>query len=282
MNAGTDSGYFWPAAVLMIVVASWVLYRYVAPKGWKEWQGAGLVQAFIIALYAEMYGFPLTLYVLTGAFGLDIPIIHMKGHLWSTLLGYGTVGNVIEMIVGYAFVFFGLGLLIEGWREVYRARQEEGIVTGGLYDLVRHPQYTGIFVALFGQLVHWPTIPTLVLFPVIVWVYVRLARTEEQHMIQQFGEPYLAYRQRVPAFFPKWDRWRDFWDEAQLFSSGRELQERSGEGKRKPTGAGDKVAIHQTSIPQKEKQNGTGDETGYKRRPRPEGAYDHFGDTYER
>lgn len=213
-----ESG-MWSAAALMIVVTSWVLYRYVAPEGWKEWRNAGLVQAFIIALYAEMYGFPLTLYALTGFFGVDISV--EPGHLWATLLGYGYVGGVIEMLIGYAYVFFGLGLLVEGWREVYKARQEGRLVTGGLYDLVRHPQYTGIFIALFGQLIHWPTIPTLVLFPVITWVYVRLARREEEQMIQQFGERYLAYQQRVPAFFPKWGRWRDLLDEARLFSSGK-------------------------------------------------------------
>lgn len=191
----------WPAAALMIVAASWVLYRYVAPRRWKEWRNAGLVQAFIIALYAEMYGFPLTLYVLTGFFGVDISL--NSGPLWAALLGYGFVGSAVEMIVGYAFVFFGLGLLVEGWREVYRARQESRLATGGLYGLVRHPQYTGIFLALFGQLIHWPTAVTLALFPVIVWFYVRLARREEEQMIQQFGAAYDTYRQRVPAFFSK-------------------------------------------------------------------------------
>jgi len=52
----------WGLAVIMIVVASWVFYRYFAPKTWHEWAGAGVVQAFIIALYAEMYGFPITIY----------------------------------------------------------------------------------------------------------------------------------------------------------------------------------------------------------------------------
>lgn len=205
----------WPLAVLMIVVASWALYRFVAPRSWKEWRNAGLVQAFIIALYAEMYGFPLTLYLLTGFFGIDLPIAHPSGHLWATLLGYGYVGGLIEMVIGYAFVLLGLGLLVEGWREVYQARKRGRLATGGLYGLVRHPQYTGIFIALFGQLIHWPTVLTLLLFPVIVWVYVRLARREERQMIERFGETYEDYRRRVPAFFPKWGTWR------QLFAAVR-------------------------------------------------------------
>jgi protein-S-isoprenylcysteine O-methyltransferase Ste14 len=172
-----------------------------------------LVQAFIIALYAEMYGFPLTIYLLTGFFGIDLPLTASSGHLWATLLGYGEGGAMVEMLLGYAFVFLGISLLIEGWREVYRARREERLAMEGLYGVVRHPQYLGIFLALFGQLMHWPTILTLALFPVIVWVYVRLAHREEDQLIRRFGEEYLAYRRRVPMFFPRWRDWRRLFGE---------------------------------------------------------------------
>jgi methanethiol S-methyltransferase len=197
----------------MVVVASWLLYRYVAPKGWREWSRAGLVQAFIIALYAEMYGFPLTIYVLSGYLGLEIPWLHQSGHLWAALFGWGDLGAMIEMIIGYAFVFFGVSLLIEGWREVYYASREGRLATDRLYGVVRHPQYTGIFLAVFGQLIHWPTIPTLVLFPAIIWAYYRLAKREEAQMIKRFGEEYLAYQRHVPMFLPRRGEWRRLLDE---------------------------------------------------------------------
>lgn len=198
----------WWLAALMIVISSWVLYRYVAPKGWREWSGAGLIQAFIIALYAEMYGFPVTIYVLTTVFGLKIPWLHPSGHLWATLLGFGYVGDVVEMLIGFAFVFLGISLLIEGWREIYQGQRQNRLAMGRLYSVIRHPQYTGIFLALFGQLIHWPTIPTLALFPFIVWIYVRLARKEERAMAERFGGIYLAYMRQVPMFFPRLGNWR--------------------------------------------------------------------------
>jgi protein-S-isoprenylcysteine O-methyltransferase Ste14 len=161
------------------------------------------VQAFIIALYAEMYGFPLTLYVLTGVFGLDIPWLHVSGHLCTTLLGYGEVGALVEMMIGYTLVFAGIGLMITGWREVYRAQQRGELVTSGVYAVVRHPQYLGILIALFGQIVHWPTILTVGLYPVIVWAYVRLARHEERTLLAHFGDAYRDYRRRVPMLVPR-------------------------------------------------------------------------------
>jgi methanethiol S-methyltransferase len=207
MERATGIG-FWQLTILMVVIASWLLYRYVAPRGWREWSRAGLVEAFIIALYAEMYGFPLTIYVLSGFVGLRIPWLHESGHLWATLFGWGDLGAMVEMLIGYAVVFFGLSLLIEGWREVYRASREGRLATDRLYGVVRHPQYTGIFLGLFGQLIHWPTIPTVVLFPVVVWAYVRLARREERQMMERFGDAYEAYRRRVPMFFPPRGQWR--------------------------------------------------------------------------
>ena len=192
----------WPYAIPMIVIASWGLYHFIAPQSWREWAGAGLVQAFIIALYAEMYGFPLTIYVLTGLLGVDIPLVHNSGHLWATLLGYSENGQTIEIGIGYAFVLAGLILIIRGWISVYYSGGR--LVTGGVYRVTRHPQYAGIFIAIFGQLVHWPTILTLALAPVIGFAYVRLARREEARLINEFGAAYLEYRRQVPMLVPSW------------------------------------------------------------------------------
>lgn len=136
-------------------------YEFLAPKSWREWRNAGLMQAFIIALYAEMYGFPLTIYFLTSFLGLDIPWLHMKGHLWATLLGFGYLGAFIEMLIGFIFVVLGLILIFKGWSLIYSYQKKNILVTEGIYQYMRHPQYTGIFLIVFGQLIHWPTVPTL-------------------------------------------------------------------------------------------------------------------------
>jgi protein-S-isoprenylcysteine O-methyltransferase Ste14 len=197
----------WGLAVLMMVVASWLVYRYLAPHKWREWAGAGLVQAFIIALYAEMYGFPLTIHLLVRVFGLDRH--YVSANLWSTLLGVGETGMMIAMLLGSVLLFGGLGLLAEGWREVYRARQEDRLVTDGLYAFVRHPQYLGLFVALFGEgVVRWPTLFSVGLFPIIVVVYYLLARKEERVVLGRFGDEYRVYMSQVPMFIPRWGRWR--------------------------------------------------------------------------
>lgn len=194
---------YWGIAAIVIVLISWAFYHYLAPKSWKEWTRAGLVQAFIIAFYAEMYGFPLTLYLLARVFGLDVAWTE-GGNLWARLFDT-QLAHLIAMAVGYAFVIAGLVMIGSGWREVYRAQREGRLATGGLYGMVRHPQYTGIFVAIFGEgIVHWPTVVSVAMFPIIIAAYVLLARKEERQMLEQFGDRYRDYQRRVPMFVPHW------------------------------------------------------------------------------
>lgn len=194
----------WGLAVIVIVIASWLLYRYLAPQNWKEWTRAGVVQAFIIAFYAEMYGFPLTIYFLARYFGLDLKLGD-GGNLWAQLFG-NELAHIVAMVLGYAIVFSGATLVADGWRRIHQARREETLMTDGVYARVRHPQYTGLFLIVFGEgVVHWPTIVSVVAFPIIVLAYTLLARKEEAQMLETFGDEYREYQRRVPMFIPRYD-----------------------------------------------------------------------------
>lgn len=199
MHVGT-----WGVAIIVTVFVSWLMYRYLAPASWKEWTRAGVLQAFIIAFYAEMYGFPLTIYFLTRFFGLDLAWSE-GGNLWAQLFGTPTA-HILAMLLGYSLVFLGATLVAEGWRRIHQARRSETLMTDGIYALVRHPQYTGLFLIVFGEgVVHWPTIVSLVAFPVIVLAYTLLAQKEERQMLEKFGHEYRAYRQHVPMFIPRFN-----------------------------------------------------------------------------
>ena len=194
----------WGLAVIVIVIASWLLYRYLAPQSWKEWARAGVIQAFIIAFYAEMYGFPLTIYFLARYFGLDLEWGE-GGNLWAQLFGTN-MAHIVAMVLGYAIVFAGATLVADGWRRIHRARREETLMTDGVYARVRHPQYTGLFLIVFGEgIVHWPTIVSVAAFPIIVLAYTLLARKEERQMLQKFGDEYREYQRRVPMFIPRFE-----------------------------------------------------------------------------
>jgi len=194
----------WGLAAIVIVIVSWLLYRYMAPQSWKEWTRVGVLQAFIIAFYAEMYGFPLTIYFLARYFGLDLTWGD-GGNLWAQLFGT-EVAHIVAMVLGYAIVFSGATLVADGWRRIHRARREETLVTDGIYARVRHPQYTGLFLIVFGEgVVHWPTIVSVAAFPIIILAYTLLARKEEAQMLEKFGDEYREYQQRVPMFIPRFD-----------------------------------------------------------------------------
>jgi len=197
MHVGT-----WGIAAIVIVMISWLMYRYLAPQSWKEWSRAGVLQAFIIAFYAEMYGFPLTIYFLARFFGLDMKW-GKGGNLWAQIFGT-PIAHLVAMTIGYTIVFAGATLIADGWRGIHQARKEERLLTEGVYSRIRHPQYTGLFIIIFGEgIVHWPTIVSVTAFPVIVLAYTMLARKEERQMVEKFGDEYLEYRRHVPMFIPR-------------------------------------------------------------------------------
>ena len=222
-----NTNIFWAGAAISIVVVSWFFYKYIVPKGWREWTRAGIVQAFIISFYAEMYGFPVTIYLVARIFNLDISGNFWDGNLWIYLTGT-EMAMIVSMIIGYAISFSGVTLLIAGWREVYLANKQKRLAAGGPYNLVRHPQYTGIYLVLFGEgVVHWPTIFSLAAFPIIVVAYILLAQKEERQMIEKFGDDYRQYQRRLPMFFPRWGDWR------KLFGSKR-FSENHSQRQQKP------------------------------------------------
>jgi protein-S-isoprenylcysteine O-methyltransferase Ste14 len=193
----------WPLVGLYIAILAVFLYGVLRPRRRAEWRSAGVAQAFVIALYAEMYGLPLTMYLVAWLTGrAEFASDHFHGHAWAYLLGWGETGAIVFDIVGQGLIALGALLALAGWRQIHRHRGR--LVTEGLYRRVRHPQYTGFFLFLLGSVLNWPTLPTLLMLPALVWVYHRLAQTEEAEAAATFGEAYRAYQQRSGRFFPRW------------------------------------------------------------------------------
>lgn len=135
---------------------------------------------------------------------LDL-LSHNSGHLWSTLLGEtGDPHFGVLHIASYVFLGFGFYLLSSAWNVLYHAQRRSALATSGPYARIRHPQYVAFVLILLGFLLQWPTLLTLVMFPVLLVMYGRLAITEEAEMRKQFGADFDTYAARTPRFFPAW------------------------------------------------------------------------------
>ena len=198
----------WGLVIINTAVFVIFAFSFTKPKTSRDWRSFGAFSAFIVALFTEMYGFPLTIYLLSGWIsrtypGID-PFSHDAGHLWSTLLGvHGDPHWSVLHMLSIAAIFGGFILLSAAWKILYSAQSRHILATTGVYEYVRHPQYIGFIVIMFGFLLQWPTILTLLMFPVLIVMYVRLARIEEREALREFGDQYRAYMQRVPAFIPR-------------------------------------------------------------------------------
>lgn len=195
----------------LVIINSFVFiifaFSFTKPKTSRDWRSFSAFSAFLVALFTEMYGFPLTIYLLSGWLtqkfpGMDI-FSHNAGHLLENFLGWGGNPHFGPFhILSFIFIFAGFSLLSNAWRVLYKAQKEHTLAITGPYTRIRHPQYAGFVLIMFGFLIQWPTLLTLAMFPVLVWMYVRLAKSEEREAEKEFGEQWTEYARRTPAFIP--------------------------------------------------------------------------------
>lgn len=211
MTTETPAYGLWGLAILNAAIFIFFAFSFFKPKTRRDWRSFGAFSAFLIALFAEMYGFPLSIYILSGWLQSRYPDVNWLSH---------DAGHLLEMLFGWranphfgpfhllSFVLIGAGfiLIASAWRVLYAAQRSRTIATSGPYDYVRHPQYMGFILVLTGFLLQWPTLLTLAMYPILVVMYVRLARQEERESRSEFGEAYDRYAASTPALFPRWSR----------------------------------------------------------------------------
>jgi protein-S-isoprenylcysteine O-methyltransferase Ste14 len=210
MNPATSAPAYglWSLVVINSAVFIIFLYSFAKPRSPRDWRSFGAISAFLVALFTEMYGYPLTIYLLSGWLQSRYPNVnwfsHDAGHLLEMLFGWKANPHFGPFhLLSFAFIGGGFILLSSAWRVLYAAQKNRTLATTGPYARIRHPQYVGFVLIMLGFLVQWPTILTLAMFPVLVYMYVRLARREEREVAAEFGETYRRYTARTPAFIPR-------------------------------------------------------------------------------
>ena len=198
----------WPLVLINSLVFIIFALSFATPRTKRDWRSFGAFSAFLIALFTEMYGFPLTIYLLSGWLTSKFPDVdfmsHDAGHLLEVLFGWSGNPHLGPFhVASYVLIAGGFILLARSWGILYEAQRRRELATSGPYARVRHPQYVGFILIMVGFLLQWPTLVTLVLFPILVFMYVRLARREEQDIRAEFGAQYDDYARRTPAFLPR-------------------------------------------------------------------------------
>lgn len=161
-----------------------------------DWKSYGIYTAFIVSLFVEMYGIPLTVFLGSSFIG---PASYEASYV-LTLNSIGiNFGLTLWMLIGLIITLIGMAIVTAGWTTIYRT--EEELTTSGIYGHSRHPQYVGIVLISLGWFIGWPTPLTTLLLPILVYTYYKLSLEEEKEMMDAVGEQrYREYMEKVPRF----------------------------------------------------------------------------------
>jgi len=198
----------WSLVIINSLVFIIFAFSFAKPQSPRDWRSFGAFSAFLVALFTEMYGYPLTIYLLSGWLTSKFPgvdfLSHDAGHLLEVMFGWKANPHFGPFhFLSFIFIGAGFWLLSVSWKVLYEAQRAHRLAVSGPYARVRHPQYVGFVLIMFGFLLQWPTLVTLVMFPILVYMYVRLASREERDALAEFDDEYPRYMREVPAFFPK-------------------------------------------------------------------------------
>ncbi|MEK6578373.1 MAG: isoprenylcysteine carboxylmethyltransferase family protein, partial [Bdellovibrionota bacterium] len=204
-HTGAPSYGLWRLVIINSIVFVFFTFSFFKPNTKADWRTFGTFSAFIVALFIEMYGFPLTIYLMSGwlanRFPQIDPLSHDSGHLLHTLLGLkGNPHFDILHIISNVLIISGFFLLSSAWRVLYGAQKAKKLATLGPYHYIRHPQYMAFILIMLGFLFQWPTLPTIIMFPILVTTYIRLAIKEEKVIEKEFSTSYRAYAAVTPRF----------------------------------------------------------------------------------
>jgi protein-S-isoprenylcysteine O-methyltransferase Ste14 len=208
MNDSIPAYGLWSLVVVNSLVFIIFAFSFAKPRTARDWRSFGAFSAFLVALFTEMYGFPLTIYLLSGWLTTKFPgvdwLAHDSGHLPEMIFGWqGNPHFGPFHLVSTLLIFGGFWLLAKAWKILYAAQRSGALANTGPYAHVRHPQYVGFVLIMLGFLFQWPTMVTLAMFPLLVFMYWRLARREEHDALMELGTVYRSYMREVPAFLPR-------------------------------------------------------------------------------
>ena len=208
MTTETNDYGLWSLVIINSLFFILFAASFFKPQSRRDWRTLGLFSAFVVALFTEMYGFPLTIYLLSGWLTKNFPGInwlsHDAGHLPEMLLGWKVNPHFGPFhILSTVFILGGFWLLSKAWPVLYSAQRSNALAQTGPYGRIRHPQYAAFILVMFGFLLQWPTIVTVLMFPILVVTYLRLAHQEERSALAEFGEHYRQYMAQVPAWWPR-------------------------------------------------------------------------------
>jgi len=203
-----NSGYgIWPLVIINTAIFAVFAASFFHPRSRRDWHAMGAYTGFLVALFTEMYGFPVTIYLLAGPLGSRFPLLradHAGGHLWNDLIGWTGDPHMSPFhLASYALIGGGFWLIAVAWRQLFAAARSQRLATTGPYAWLRHPQYAGFLLVMIGLLLQWPTIPTLIMFPILLIVYRRLALNEEREVAAAFGPAWAEYAAAVHPFLPR-------------------------------------------------------------------------------